>query len=643
MDISPVYELRERLKAGAIAGTGLLAEDFRLKRAIDGMAPLEKASPVFARITQLARQSVEEACEDRAGALLDALTLTDALLRTQGAVGVEGEIRPLSKERRKMEETDALMAEVPYSVLSALLDALCHSGNGRYGYVVELRGEQPALFGDYRVQAAMVDGLGASYAELAESVTGWLIEDGRKSHGGCGILSLLQKGFDGKGKKEMVRRVWVMEAIAGQAANSFYVEQLPQAEKEVRGALIYALRHCQENEGLLLELVRKERGNNRKMACYALAEMGGKGAWDYFRTLAAKKPEEAMEYLEQSERPEAAGLAAEILMRLLSGLKESGKKPEKEEAALLTLCLRSLPGKSGEEICACYRQAASFGNALDGSVEGKQEKLLFVPPNRNFREGVPFSRMIPALLQHGLLVHPAKELADVAQELYASYGEAYFPAAMTACLLTKTGGECLDFLKGFVEKKGLLGKRLMRDRAPFVEQAFSPVRVDERTGEYRAIAVSLHPARQRPENHVRPVTAVIPEMYEVLMDLESRGTDQVLFSWIRTSDREMCGRLAAYFHGRALKTGDNRLYLDPLRRCGAEDCRGLAVAYFRAKGKVASWEILYYLNQLPGSAASREAEARSVLNLLKRGDIKTANNAIPVLETFIKEQFAGKA
>ncbi len=640
MDIVPVYELRERLRAGAIAGTGLLAEDFRLKRAIDGMAPLEKVSPVFARIVQLARQAVEEECRDRAGALLDALTLTDALLCTQAAVGAEGEIGPLVKGYRDTEETDALMAEVPYSVLSALLDALCHSGNGRYGYVVELRKERPALFRDYRVQAAMVEGLGASYAELAESVTGWLIEDGKRGRGGGGILSLLQKGFDGKGKKEMVRRVWVMEAIAGQDANPFYVEQLPQSEKEVRGALLYALRHCRDNEGLLLELVRTERGNNRKMAYYALAEMEGEGAWNCFRALAAKKPEEAVEYLEQSGRPEAAGLVAEILLRLLGGLKESGRKPDKEEAALLTLCLRALPGKGGEKICNCYRQAASFGSALDGPPGDSREKLLFVPPNRNFREGVPFSRMIPALLQHGLVLHPAKELADVAKELYLSCGEAYFPAAMTACLLTGTGEECLAFLKGFVEKKGLLGKRLMRDRAPFVEQAFAPVRVDEETGEYRAAAVSLHPAVQRPQNHVRPITTVLPEMVEVLMELESRGTDQVLFSWVRPQDREMCGRLAAYFHGRALKTGDNRAYLEPLRRCGAKDCRGLAAVYFRSKGKVASWEILYYLNQLPGSAASREAEARNVLDLIKRGEIKTANNCIPALETLLKEQFA---
>ena len=62
MDLTPVYELRERLQTGAVAGTGLIMEDFRLKRAVEAAAPLEKASPVLARIVQLSGQIVSESC-----------------------------------------------------------------------------------------------------------------------------------------------------------------------------------------------------------------------------------------------------------------------------------------------------------------------------------------------------------------------------------------------------------------------------------------------------------------------------------------------------------------------------------------------------------------------------------------------------
>ena len=44
MDTEPIYELRDRLRAAGIAGTNLLSEDFRLKRAFEAFKPLETAS-----------------------------------------------------------------------------------------------------------------------------------------------------------------------------------------------------------------------------------------------------------------------------------------------------------------------------------------------------------------------------------------------------------------------------------------------------------------------------------------------------------------------------------------------------------------------------------------------------------------------
>lgn len=661
MDISPVYELRERLKAAAIAGVGAGAGDFRLKRAIGAMEPLEKVSPVFAGILRFARQAADENCEDRAGALLDALTLTDALLCTQGAVSAAGQIVPfpveedeavgaggLPEEHEAMEEDGSpeeggfaengtVMAEVPCSVLSQLLDALTHSGNGRYGYVVELHKEQPALFADYRVRAAMVDALGAPYAELAESVTEWLIEDGQRG-GGAGILPLLQRGFDPKGKKEMVRRIWVMEAVAGARANAFYLRMLPEAEKEVRQALLYALRLSSENEELLLQLVKTERGNSRKMACLALACMEGK-AWEYFGALAEKKPEEALEYLEFSMKPEASALVSEMFLHLMEKQKERGGRPEKGEQELFTACLRALPGKSGEGICACYRMAAASGNIWDGPEAKSRSAATFTPPDRNFPKEATTEQMLCALLQHGLVLHPAPELVELAGELYRTRGEAYFPAAMTACLMTGGDGECLELLRDFVEKKQLLGKKIRKERAPLVQQAFAALGMDPE-GAARLTALSIHPGGRAPERFIRPAGPVPEGIYELLMALEYRGTDMILASWIRPEDGAMCERLAVYFHERALKVSDNRMYLEPLGRCGRADCTRLAVTYFRARGRAVSFEIISYLNQLPGSPDARRAEAESLLALLKKGEIKGVNNCIPVLETYIKEQFA---
>lgn len=607
MDLTPVYELRERLKTGAVAGTGLIAEDFRLKRAVEAVTPLEKASPVFAKIVQLSTQALEENCEDRAGTLLEALTLVDALLCTQGVVEEEREIKPLAVCSEKM---DTYVANVPYSVLSTLLDALQHSGGGRYSYVVNLHKEQPALFQDYRVRAAMVDALGASYAELAEEVAGWLIADGRQSESAfSGIRFLLERGFDPKGKKEMVRRVQVMESVAGAEANDFYVSQLAEAKKEVRTALIYALRHSQENEELLLSLCQTEAGNNKKMAYCALARMEGEKTWAFFRELAAKKPVEALSFLEQSKQPEAAELVSDVFQAVLDSWQKGSRQPDKELEALLDACLQAFPSKGGAKICDCYRRAAAI----------KTEK-------------------IPEVLQYSMLQQPRMELALLAEELYRTYGEPYFPAAMTAALYAKTGAECLTLLQRFVEENGLFGRKIRKDRAGTVKKALSAVKADTGTKGYVLCTTYIDSADLRRSEVKHPIGTMTGGMFDILMKLEDVSTDLLLASWIQPDNEEMCRRLASYFYIRASKVTDNRAYLAPLRQCHAQNCKGLAVHYFKGRGNISAWEISSYMEQLPGSAAARAEEAGQLRMLMQRGSIKGRDNCMATLEAFIQAQ-----
>ena len=125
MDITPIYDLRDRLRTAMIAGTSLLAEDFRLKRAVEAMAPLEKAAPVFAKVGELCRKLVapDASAEGKEDLLLDAITLVDAVCCTQGAVGVAGEMEPLfagdevESEMEKIvnKNKKMLLSNVPYA------------------------------------------------------------------------------------------------------------------------------------------------------------------------------------------------------------------------------------------------------------------------------------------------------------------------------------------------------------------------------------------------------------------------------------------------------------------------------------------------------------------------------------------------
>jgi hypothetical protein len=53
MNTTPFYELRDRLYDRASAGCASIAEDFRLKRAVENMAPLAEANKTFARLRDM--------------------------------------------------------------------------------------------------------------------------------------------------------------------------------------------------------------------------------------------------------------------------------------------------------------------------------------------------------------------------------------------------------------------------------------------------------------------------------------------------------------------------------------------------------------------------------------------------------------
>ena len=132
MDTGAIYELRERLRAAAMAGTNLLSEDFRLKRAYEAFKPLENASPVFAKVGQLTEQLLFPNCQNVQGALLDTITLADAVICTLGTVDLVGEVESVGALSLE-EYTGSLIVNAPYSALKELLEALTTSGGGHYG------------------------------------------------------------------------------------------------------------------------------------------------------------------------------------------------------------------------------------------------------------------------------------------------------------------------------------------------------------------------------------------------------------------------------------------------------------------------------------------------------------------------------
>ena len=77
--LQPLYGVKDRLEAAAVAGVGLLEEDFRLRRSAEAIKPFAAANPVFVRISAGLDQLLAAPAEERPGLLLDVLSLVNAV------------------------------------------------------------------------------------------------------------------------------------------------------------------------------------------------------------------------------------------------------------------------------------------------------------------------------------------------------------------------------------------------------------------------------------------------------------------------------------------------------------------------------------------------------------------------------------
>lgn len=627
MDLTPLYELRDRLKAGAIAGTALLGEDFRLARALEALAPLEGASPVFQKIGQGVRALLAADCPDRAAALLDALSLCDAVRTTQGAVGVGGTVEPMPLTARGSALTNA-----PYSVLQPLTEALTSSGGGRYSFIVDTHDQRPALFQDYRVKHALVAALGGSYSELADRAEEWL------SAAGPELVPLLKAGFNPMGKREMVRRIHVMEAVAGAAENDFYRALLEgTCEKEVRAAAVYALRHDEGNAETLVALCKTEKGLAKKAAHWALARMSSPTAWAYWDALAEKKPEQVADYMVLSTAPKANLLVAQCLLRLLEPYETNSKADIPANFAdKLQRLMQALPGKHGPEICDFYRRAAALGAALDRPAAGEKRPLQI--RCANYQSAMPFSSMVPSILTFSIFYHATADLADLAGELYARYGLGYAAPHVMSALLTKGAGEAFQAGRAMLNPPVSIFKKGEQQQCQNAMKHTIGAISWSHKEMCQVVSLPIYdPATERCIYPLRPLAEALDMQWYDTMISKCDIFGDYLFHLTRPDSASVRTRLGGHLYSMAKLIVSNEPYCIALREMRWETCEGLAVRRFTGKQRIRNWEIVDCFHALPGSPEAKAQEAERLLALAKKGDLGFAEHGVEVLQRLITD------
>ena len=557
MNTESIYELQDRLRAACIAGTNLLSEDFRLRRVFEAFKPLKTASPVFAKVGELTEKLLSPDCQNRQGALLDTITLVDAVICTLGTVDVKGEVETAGIINAE-ESAGSFIINAPYSTLKELLEALTTSGGGHYGYVCDTHENHPELFRDYRVKYALVQALGASYAELADKVEQWMKEDNDKT-----ILPLLYKDFDPKGKKEMVRRVKVISTLAGAEANDFYVRMLEEAQKDVRLELIDALRHEPNNMSLLFDMSKTEKGKNKDKVFEVLAEIKNVEVYEYFKELAKKKPETVLKYLKNTTVDWSSELVADICNMVTEKIDMIDSASDEEKVKIsdtLQSIVRTIFGKGGADICECYRRLLAKKEKINQLLKKTWKKPQYDYEYDVFKRGVlnpnrytydtkelDIETALGKVLHHSLIANPDMDLQALAAELYQNKNAKqtnikFLPAVITVKF--SNDEDCTKWLEEQVTERILLVPKFSQERMKAVIEAAAYVRWDERACGYEFWGTNAD--IYYPDCRVvrRPIKfSYAAKIMEWMKKHASERVDDILAQWVVLDDKDMCRKM----------------------------------------------------------------------------------------------------
>lgn len=262
MSIAVLVQVHEEVRRLAIAGGAVASGDFRLKKLVP---PLEQAgakAPVFGRVAQAAQAVVESNEKTASAALLELASLVNAILYTQGATGIAGELAEL-------ETTDLGARETQTSarVLKPLLDALSSTGSGRLELVKDA--VERGTFKDLRLVKPAVNALDDPYPEIADLIAKKVLPLYGKA-----IIPELKSKLDLKGRGGNLFRLRLLHTLDPEGTRETVKRALDEGSKEIRVVAIECLGTTGDDLSYLLEQVKAKAKDVRAAALKALSGAG---------------------------------------------------------------------------------------------------------------------------------------------------------------------------------------------------------------------------------------------------------------------------------------------------------------------------------------------------------------------------------
>ena len=613
MNLQPLYDLKDRLEHAAIAGTGLMEDDFRLRRGVEAMEPLARVNPVFAKIHAGAMQLLSAPAQKRSVLLLDVLSLVDAVVYTQGTTLISEEGKPLTPGTGTCEQ-------IPWSVLKPLTDALSGPGSGRTEVIRGVWKEHPEYFRDFRVLPKVVAAIGESSVELSWTINQILSAQGKA------IVPMLKKDFSPDGKSDMVRRIRLIAHLSGSEENDWYLSILPHCKKDLKEAVIQVLGMSKANSQVLMNLYKAERGRLRDVAFRAMARIETPEC-DRFCRAEAKKHPAAVLSLSGVNTELAGDLVASALRPMLEKYLESPESFTPKENVEFANLLEKAEGKFSEELASVWFWAAERMESFSRISTGKKEMLgdysVAEYLRRCMMQTVAGSddwrvRILVRDLakQHREWFLCCDILADALQMAPEELYEKYAP------LICVGGAETPEQKSDRLHILMALG--MIRWEEDSSSYCVSFYRGEEFTGdpyEYhrRLKGFDLRWAKLLADPRVN-------KDGEALMQgriLGRHSLDDLLVGWMKEKDDSLRDTVGAYLYGEIIQTG----YLTPkvlgLSRCGWTNWEDILVKCACHSGVVRYDRVMMGLDMLPIPNREKAKQLRSLQELVDHGKVQS--------------------
>ena len=318
MNAEILTSMRESLFQCALTGSERIAEDPRFSRALAELGNHRGEAKVLEELARRGEQLLLPA-EERGTQILDLLALLDAVLLTQSKAAGSGDEVPLEEAVRKEAIPELYYRQESYRSLESLRLALTESGKGRMEVLKAARESKRPYLEDLRLQELFLRALSDRYAEFADEVENWILEERPKA-----FLPLLERAFSPEQKERVQQRYFsLIDAISGGGTKEYYLDIIARSQGDLKEAAIAALGEDPANYECLLALEKTEKNKAHAAVIGALVKYPQ--AEELVKQAFLKKPDRYIDAVSYSRLPYVADLIAGEMEKLYLACEKNGR------------------------------------------------------------------------------------------------------------------------------------------------------------------------------------------------------------------------------------------------------------------------------------------------------------------------------